>query len=92
MTHDEILQVVQAHKQGHKIEYRELYLREHGHWIPADTPDLWDFRNRRYRVSDEPIKPREWIIVLCQGQVVGPSIFIGGDLRSESVRVREVIE
>ena len=90
MSDDEILEIVQAHIQGKKIEYREIYLREHGRWIPADTPDLWDFRNRRYRVAPEPRKPREWDVYEISNCITSFEPMKPHSWKS--IRVREVLE
>ncbi len=61
MTDDEILEVVQAHKEGKRIEYA---LKTRCTWVLESHPPLWDFLKYDYRVAPEPRKPREWWIHL----------------------------
>lgn len=61
MTHDEMIAVIQAHKEGNRIEYCEVgygMLTIPTDWVPANTP-IWDFRHYAYRVAPEP-KLRPW--------------------------------
>ncbi|HEY6073922.1 MAG TPA: hypothetical protein VIV15_11125 [Anaerolineales bacterium] len=51
MTHDEIIAVIQAHKDGKHIELREKH--DFGEWKPVCRPE-WDFRDYDYRVKPEP--------------------------------------
>lgn len=53
MTHDEIIAVVQAHKEGKVIQSK--LRRKELEWY--DTAPSWDFHNFDYRVKPEP---REW--------------------------------
>ena len=56
MTHDEIIAVVQAHKEGKEIE-REHKAHEE-HWVEDDFPS-WNFVVFNYRIKPEPTL-REW--------------------------------
>ena len=56
MTHDEMIAVIQAHKEGKTIECRMK--REPDEW-EAITKPSWDFSILEYRVKPEP---REWWI------------------------------
>jgi hypothetical protein len=50
MTHDEMIEVIQAHKDGKVIQLRSMQ----GDWIDVPrTPD-WDFPNIIYRPKPEP--------------------------------------
>jgi hypothetical protein len=59
MTHDEMIYVLQAHKEGERIQ-RQNKNSELGEleeeWIDILTP-TWDFRNYNFRVRR---KPRKW--------------------------------
>lgn len=54
MTDDEIIEVVSAHKEGKKIERREI---DGSVWLSLDWHVGWDFVTNEYRVVPEP---REW--------------------------------
>lgn len=62
MTHDEMIAVIQAHRDGKAIEYT---YGKHG-WMSATTPS-WDFSAYTYRVKPEP---REWWVVLAKDKTV----------------------
>jgi hypothetical protein len=56
MTHDEIIQVVQAHKDGKVIQYRRM--AQDG-WVLASTP-TWNFSELDYRVK--PMPKEYWLV------------------------------
>lgn len=51
MTTDEMIAVLQAYKEGKKIEVR--YIHSKDDWVVALTP-CWDFATYTYRVKPEP--------------------------------------
>jgi len=55
MTHDEMIAVIQACKEGKVIQHRQKGWKS---WTDTLTPS-WDFALREYRVKPEP---REWWI------------------------------
>ena len=66
MTDDQILAVVQAHKEGKKIEHRlkNPLDGQPEDWIEIPSSGwIWNFLERDYRVAPEPRKPREWWLV-----------------------------
>ena len=50
MTHEEMIAVIQAHKEGKAIEVTGAGIDE---WTVANSP-LWDFNKYRYRVKRAP--------------------------------------
>jgi hypothetical protein len=93
MTDDEILEVVQAHKEGKKIQIR--WKDTDVSWIAMSHDPNWDFVNVDYRVAPEPRKPREWYAEIpTDGYSVGQIFTYSRQLTKggELVRVREVIE
>jgi hypothetical protein len=61
MTHDEMIEVIQAHKDGKVIQLQGLQ-RD---WIDVPrTPD-WDFPNIIYRVKPEP--KEYWLLPYLDG-------------------------
>lgn len=54
MTHDEMIAVIQAHKEGKRIEFnaRRLIFPE---WLLCREP-AWDFSTYDYRIAREPRK------------------------------------
>lgn len=60
MSDDEIIAVVQAHKEGKQIEYKIRGSESHV-WLSSVAP-AWNFYDYDYRVKPEPRKLREWWI------------------------------
>lgn len=61
MTHDEMIAVIQAHKDGKQIEWQSVTAE----WLPFAFQDLpaFNFVNTRYRIKPHlPRKAREWWI------------------------------
>jgi hypothetical protein len=56
MTHDEMIAVITAHRDGKKVEFRR---NGDDRWGVVDDP-VWDFALGEYRIKPEPPKPREW--------------------------------
>jgi hypothetical protein len=50
MTHDEMIAVIQAHKDGKVIQYRRM--AQDG-WVLASTP-TWNFSELDFRAEPEP--------------------------------------
>jgi hypothetical protein len=93
MTVDEMIAVLQAHKEGKKIESNS---HDGYGWLLTPCP-VWNFLRYDYRVKQEP---REFFIVLDgQGSPVGvgasngcAKIPSGTDMRSlNTVKVREIL-
>ena len=89
MTHDEMIEVIQAHKEGRVIQQQP-----HGldYW-ETDTPD-WNFTTQDFRVKPEP---REFEITVCPVNKRKCSCPINceascASMRVEKIKVREVIE
>ena len=51
MTHDEMIAVIQHHKNGGKVEY---YAGDDIGWIYSDDP-VWNFGECDYRAKPEPM-------------------------------------
>ncbi len=87
MTDDEIIAVVQAHKEGKAIESRNAG----GVWRACTPEPAWNFQDRDYRVKREP---REWwLAIRGDGRVFeelpGYAMCYGA---LEKVKVREILE
>ena len=93
MSDDEILEVVQAHKEGKKIESRPLHLDQ---WFPilSLSSPTWNFAENDYRVAPEPRKPREWRLKFDEGskEVKGITSAIDVGFAQNWILVREVLE
>jgi hypothetical protein len=61
MTHDEMIAVIQAHKDGKAIQYR--FMVKDG-WIKASTPN-WNFSELAFRVKPEP--KEYWLVPYADG-------------------------
>ncbi len=92
MDDDEIIAVVQAHKEGKPIQWRRLIEREHGCWSSLNPKDYarWNFDEFRYRVAPEPRKPREWSVHVDINGMITSYARNQLDI-TDTIRVREVI-
>lgn len=74
MTTDEMIEVLQAFKNGKVIQGRRKGVSE---WrdATAGPGGAWDFLTWDYRVKPEPPKPREWIAVPFEKGRHGGSIY-----------------
>ena len=89
MTDDQILEVVQGHRDGKQIQ---MFRDEREGWLPVQVPG-WNFHDFKYRVAPEPRKPREWWAEVPSDGSVG-QLFQNLSQNTkghELVRVREVI-
>lgn len=94
MTSDEIIEVVQAHKDGKQIECRSRSLMSEGSWRITATP-AWEFPNYDYRVKREP---REVWIGVSKEHGYGPvydsreMAWLTSPLTEGVIRFREVLD
>lgn len=82
MTHDEMIAVIQAHKDGKDIEYWSELL---GVWERIENPS-WEFNKTQYRVKPPPIEA--WGLV--SGGALS-SIFYHKDVAEESADATETV-
>ncbi len=87
MTDDEIIAVVQAHKEGKPIQSRHM---NDPYWMNNPTEFQWNFGVYEYRVAPEPSKPREWWLSLDQWG--NPRCTPQNTPHQGYIHVREVIE
>ncbi len=95
MTDEEIIAVVQAHREGKPIQWRRLIEREHGCWSSLNQKDYarWNFYEFRYRVAPEPRKPREWIVgVTPDRHITSWRPDLMPHEVTETIQVREIID
>ena len=98
MTDDEIIAVVQAHKEGKKIQGRVLRTSQwyqngiDDKWVDLSIGVDWNFKDTEYRVAPEPRKPREWSVHVVTDGAMITSFPVHEPLVKETIRVREVIE
>ncbi len=52
MTHDEMIAVIQHHKNGGKVEYMG---RAENTWAPVKGDPIWNFAAHDYRIKPEPM-------------------------------------
>ena len=65
MTHDEIIEVVQAHRDGAEIECSYINRTEEK-WGTASP--VWNFEHFKYRIKPKPREPRViWVNEYPQG-------------------------
>lgn len=55
MTHDEMIEVIKAHKEGKKLECRLNPPHASEPWTTINSP-VFDFHNFDYRVKKEPVE------------------------------------
>lgn len=61
MTHEEMIAVIQAHKEGKQIEWKSIALSK-SDWKIADKP-MWDFSNNIYRIAKpQKVKMWQWVM------------------------------
>ncbi len=90
LSDDQIIAVVQAHKEGKKIQWSypiALIWEE----MPPVWDGRWDFKTFIYRVAPEPSKPREWNLVYKGSGTFRESSCEDGCME-KVIRVREIIE
>jgi hypothetical protein len=63
MTHDEMIAVIQAHKDGKVIQFR--CIRDRGDWMTKKTAPNWNFDAVDYRAKPEP---KEYWLVPYKGR------------------------
>lgn len=98
MTHDEMIAVIAAHRDGKTIQYMWTDELENG-WKDFDpgTGPAWNFKGCDYRIKPEPPKPREWWISLRDNTTVHNPAYWNylsarsHMLTSEVIHVREVL-
>lgn len=73
MTHDEMIAVIEHHKKGGTVEYRERPIHPRGPWVVLAVP-FWDFRRFDYRPKKEPVVA--WGVAWEDGGGVSPYVFM----------------
>ena len=61
-THDEMIVVIQAHKEGKAIQCNSLNNRVESGWLDDAAP-CWAFNYLRYRVKPEPVRHTVYVNV-----------------------------
>lgn len=92
MTDQQIIDVVQAHINGSRIECRD-FSEKPDLWRETSDSPAWSFCTREYRVKSEPPKPREWWLYFWHG-IEMPNIYSMRQLNvtaDREVHVREVL-
>ena len=88
MSDDQILEVVQAHKEGRKLEWRH---KGEDRWWTCSPRFGWRFDVVEYRVARDSREPREWDVhVTKHGQIIGYSPLFPDECNK--IKVREVLE
>ena len=64
MTHDEMIAVIQADKEGKKLEFRRKKAGNLESWDTVQSP-VWDFNAYDYRVKKEPMVL--WVNIYLDG-------------------------
>jgi hypothetical protein len=60
MTHDEMIAVIQAHKDGKVIQFRPRIVRDEWMTKPKGVAPSWNFDNTEYRIK--PIPKEYWMV------------------------------
>ncbi len=77
MTHDEMIAVIQAHKDGKQIQ-RRFNGAGSFPWEDLKVGDYWNFTDWDYRIKPEEKKPRELVVVIDDcGKIQGCDWFSG---------------
>jgi hypothetical protein len=64
MTHDEMIAVIEHHKNGGKVEYN---YHSDDRWTMVDGEPLWNFAKHNYRIKPEPMTL--WLEISESGSV-----------------------
>ena len=64
MTHDEMIAVVKAHKEGKSIE---VYLQDKGLWVTCPQADLPNFASYTYRIKPAAACYRRYLCIDTYG-------------------------
>lgn len=88
MTHDEMIAVIAAYRDGKVVEFRQYGMSD---WKPIKGCAGWDFHTYQYRIKPEP---REWYMVVFEdGSSLGYSDEDSAKRQdSKVIRVREVLD
>jgi len=81
MTHDEIIAVVTAHRDGAEVEYQHYG----GQWRFVNTP-LWEFAGCNYRAKPEPIV--RWVNIYPHSKSYGYETKQAADSSAGQSRIR----
>jgi len=91
MTHDQMIEVLAAHRDGKRIEFK-CYGDDM--WKDCCPDPTWSFYRFEYRIKPEPKKPREWTMV-SMSNTGHPSCHLvmldSGIEPGKHIRVREVL-
>jgi hypothetical protein len=68
MTHDEMIAVIQAHKDGKKLEFRDQRFTKFKEWVQCLEPH-WNFKDCDYRIKPEP--RILWVVMYLSGNPAG---------------------
>jgi len=68
MTHDEMIAVIAAHRDGKQIQFQSMLDETAWHEYAAGEAPSWDFMRRRFRVKPEPVEA--WAVVRPDGSLV----------------------
>lgn len=97
MSHDEMIAVISAHRDGKPLQMRLYRETSENAWL--DIPDpTFRFHYTDYRIKPIPPKPREWWFVKDLGEGNGCYGWTRHDVEQEGipyleqVHVREVLE
>ena len=58
MTHDEMIEVIAAHRDGKQIQHRAKNQFDHP-WSDTASLPVWNFMNNDYRIKPEPLTLKE---------------------------------
>jgi hypothetical protein len=102
MSIDEMIAVLQAHKDGEAVECRITSAGQrfsyydcggHFEWSkPCGTPPTFNFGYYDYRVKPEPPKPRTFVLHTCAGRTEATVFLPEAATASENIEVKEVLK
>ena len=105
MKPDEMIEVIQAQKDGRALILRrkaQFEPEDAGPWTDAPPNVVFDFAHYEYKIKPEQKKPREWIALINEREILESGVPPGMAVITEPgklpvgpltfVRVREVLE
>lgn len=66
MTHDEMIAVIEHHKNGGKVQADSRY--NPSGWMDTLEPPMWNFRANTYRAKPEPLVL--WVEIDSDGEIL----------------------
>ena len=85
-TVDEMIEILQAYKEGKTLECREAFL-DRAIWRTVGEP-VFSFNNTEYRIKKEPLRKRKLYQFLCRNDI-DKRYFITANMMENTLQCHE---